>query len=93
MKYFYFLLLIFTNSLFAQTTIDNLLSPAFPTSLVASADGSTIAWVFNNKGSRNIFKPTEIISATGNKSPITPVMMVLKSTALLLHPTVIKLFL
>jgi dipeptidyl aminopeptidase/acylaminoacyl peptidase len=39
----------------AQTTIGNLLSPAFPTSLVSSADGSTIAWVFNNKGSRNIF--------------------------------------
>jgi dipeptidyl aminopeptidase/acylaminoacyl peptidase len=39
----------------AQTTIDNLLSPAFPTNLIASADGSTIAWVFNNKGSRNIF--------------------------------------
>lgn len=39
----------------AQTTIDNLLSPAFPTSLVSSTDGQTIAWVFNNKGSRNIF--------------------------------------
>jgi Tol biopolymer transport system component len=39
----------------AQTTIDNLLSPAFPTNLVSSADGSNIAWVFNNKGSRNIF--------------------------------------
>lgn len=39
----------------AQTTIDNLLSPAFPTGLISSADGSTIAWIFNNKGSRNIF--------------------------------------
>ncbi len=48
------LLLIPTYS-FAQTTIQNLLSPAFPTNLTTSADGSTIAWVFNNKGSRNIF--------------------------------------
>ena len=42
-------------NLTAQTTINNLLSPAFPTSLVSSADGKTIAWVFNNKGSRNIY--------------------------------------
>jgi dipeptidyl aminopeptidase/acylaminoacyl peptidase len=39
----------------AQTTIANLLSPAFPTGLISSTDGSTIAWIFNNKGSRNIF--------------------------------------
>ncbi len=39
----------------AQTTLDNLLSPAFPTGLISSADGNTVAWVFNNKGSRNIF--------------------------------------
>lgn len=39
----------------AQTTIENLLSPAFPSSLVSSKDGQTLAWVFNNKGSRNIF--------------------------------------
>jgi dipeptidyl aminopeptidase/acylaminoacyl peptidase len=43
---------------FAQTTISNLLSPAFPTELKSSADGNTIAWVFNSKGERNIFVAT-----------------------------------
>lgn len=38
-----------------QHTIENLLSSPFPTYLVGSADGSTIAWLFNDKGSRNIF--------------------------------------
>jgi dipeptidyl aminopeptidase/acylaminoacyl peptidase len=45
----------------AQTTIDNLLSPAFPTELKSSVDGNTLAWVFNNKGERNIF----VASANG----------------------------
>lgn len=52
------LLLLFTlwaHHSFAQTTISNLLSPAFPTELKSSADGNTLAWVFNDKGSRNIF--------------------------------------
>ena len=52
-KYFLFLLII-SQVAFAQT-IENLLSPAFPTGLTASADGKSIAWVFNDKGSRNIF--------------------------------------
>lgn len=36
-------------------TIPNLLSVPFPTHLVSSGDGKTIAWVFNDKGERNIF--------------------------------------
>jgi Tol biopolymer transport system component len=36
-------------------TIEDFLSAPFPTSLIASADGKMIAWVFNDKGSRNIF--------------------------------------
>ena len=39
----------------AQMTIENLLSPAFPTSLTGSLDGKHIAWVFNDKGVRNVF--------------------------------------
>ena len=52
-KYFLFVLII-SQVAFAQT-IENLLSPAFPTGLTASADGKSIAWVFNDKGSRNIY--------------------------------------
>ena len=52
-KYFLFVLII-SQVAFAQT-IENLLSPAFPTGLTASADGKNIAWVFNDKGSRNIY--------------------------------------
>jgi dipeptidyl aminopeptidase/acylaminoacyl peptidase len=55
MRNYFIILLIVANNSFAQTTIENLLSPAFPTGLTASADGKTIAWVFNNKGSRNVF--------------------------------------
>jgi len=35
--------------------IDAYLSVPFPSQLVASRDGNTVAWVFNNKGVRNIF--------------------------------------
>ena len=52
-KYFLFVLII-SQVAFTQT-IENLLSPAFPTGLTASADGKNIAWVFNDKGSRNIY--------------------------------------
>lgn len=55
MKKLLLVFLLSSNHAFAQTTIDNLLSPAFPTELKSSADGNTIAWVFNNKGTRNIF--------------------------------------
>ena len=36
-------------------TIDSYLSPPFPSELTTSKDGKTLAWVFNNKGSRNIY--------------------------------------
>lgn len=45
----------FSGVLQAQVTLENLLNVPFPTSLVASADGKKIAWVFNNQGSRNIY--------------------------------------
>src|SRR5579871_76910 len=41
--------------LHAQVTIENLLSAPFPSELKSSPDGKHIAWVFNNKGVRNIF--------------------------------------
>lgn len=40
---------------FAQTGIENYLSAPFPSNLVGAEDGKTIAWVFNDKGERNIF--------------------------------------
>lgn len=52
------LLLIITVSLFAQFSIESALSVPFPTDLKSSADGKNIAWVFNNKGERNIFLAT-----------------------------------
>ncbi|MBX9784151.1 MAG: DPP IV N-terminal domain-containing protein [Chitinophagaceae bacterium] len=55
MKYLIAALLLISTSTFSQVTIDNLLSPSFPTGLVSSANGKSIAWVFNNKGSRNVF--------------------------------------
>jgi dipeptidyl aminopeptidase/acylaminoacyl peptidase len=47
--------LFFTNFITAQVTIENLLSVPFPTDLKSSADGKHIAWVFNDKGVRNLF--------------------------------------
>src|SRR6476659_6955883 len=54
MKKYFFLLFMIVNTCCAQT-IENYLAPPFPTDLTASADGKTIAWIFNDKGSRNIF--------------------------------------
>ncbi len=51
----YFSLLLFWPFLNAQTTIESLLSVPFPTNLTGSTDGKTIAWVFNDKGTRNFF--------------------------------------
>src|SRR4030095_8398184 len=48
-------LFLIATKICAAQTIENFLSPAFPTNLVASKDGNTIAWVFNDKGSRNIY--------------------------------------
>ena len=59
---FLFLLIAATNC--TAQTIENLLSPAFPTNLTASADGKSIAWVFNKKGSRNVF----VADASGNNT-------------------------
>ncbi|MEP7141918.1 MAG: prolyl oligopeptidase family serine peptidase [Ferruginibacter sp.] len=47
--------LLFANILNAQPTIENLLSVPFPTDLNSSADGKHIAWVFNDRGIRNLF--------------------------------------
>ena len=54
MRKFWFLFLVATKISTAQT-IENYLSPAFPTNLITSTGGKTIAWVFNDKGSRNIY--------------------------------------
>ncbi len=50
-----FVFLAHASSLFAQVTIDNLMSPAFPTNMVVSADGNRIAWIFNQQGVRNVY--------------------------------------
>ncbi|MBK8516483.1 MAG: S9 family peptidase [Saprospiraceae bacterium] len=57
MKYFLitFCLFLGKTSVSGQSSINDLLSPPFPTSLTGSADGSTIAWVFNERGQRNIY--------------------------------------
>jgi dipeptidyl aminopeptidase/acylaminoacyl peptidase len=39
----------------AQVTIENLLSVPFPTFLKSSSDGKKLAWVFNDRGVRNVF--------------------------------------
>jgi dipeptidyl aminopeptidase/acylaminoacyl peptidase len=54
MKKIFFLFFLTANNISAQT-IENYLSAPFPTELTASIDGKTIAWVFNDKGSRNIY--------------------------------------
>ena len=54
MKKNFFLLFMIANTCCAQT-IENYLSAPFPTELTASSDGKTIAWVFNDRGSRNIY--------------------------------------
>lgn len=42
------------NNVMAQGIVDYLSAP-FPSSLVASPDGKSVAWVFNDKGERNIY--------------------------------------
>ncbi len=49
------LLTLFAANVGSCQTIENYLAAPFPTNLVASADGKTIAWVFNDKGSRNVY--------------------------------------
>jgi len=70
-----FLLPLFISvQLSAQSDIANLLAVPFPTSLVGANDGSKVAWVFNDKGERNIFianQPTftakKLTSYTGDE--------------------------
>lgn len=50
-----FLLFLFAVNICAAQSIEDFLSVPYPTSLVASADGKAIAWVFNDRGSRNIY--------------------------------------
>jgi dipeptidyl aminopeptidase/acylaminoacyl peptidase len=50
-----FLLSVFITHIAAAQNIELYLSPPFPTDLIASPDGNSIAWVFNDKGSRNIY--------------------------------------
>jgi dipeptidyl aminopeptidase/acylaminoacyl peptidase len=53
----YLLIILLTGSLqcFGQSTIPDYLGAPFPTGLTASKDGKTIAWIFNEKGSRNLY--------------------------------------
>jgi len=48
-------LLIVFNKINAQVTLENLLSAPFPTELKSSPNGRMLAWVFNDKGSRNVY--------------------------------------
>ncbi|MDQ3683486.1 MAG: hypothetical protein M3352_10520 [Bacteroidota bacterium] len=53
-KLLLFPILFIVIAVHAQT-ISNYLSPPYPTNLTSSKSGSTIAWVFNDKGSRNVY--------------------------------------
>jgi dipeptidyl aminopeptidase/acylaminoacyl peptidase len=55
MRNLFLLLLFISTTCLAQKTIPDYLSVPFPTELTGSDDGKTIAWVFNTRGSRNIF--------------------------------------
>ncbi|MEO6330420.1 MAG: prolyl oligopeptidase family serine peptidase [Ginsengibacter sp.] len=48
-------IVVYSNTISAQVTIENLLSVPFPTELKSSENGKHIAWVFNDKGVRNLF--------------------------------------
>lgn len=52
---FLFLCLLGSTNLAAQTTIEQLLSVPFPTELTTNTEGTLLAWVFNDRGQRNIF--------------------------------------
>ena len=54
MKKIFFIFLVAINNVAGQS-IENYLSAPFPTQLTASINGKTIAWIFNEKGSRNIY--------------------------------------
>ena len=50
-----FLVFCFFSVQLHPQTIESYLSPAFPSELTVSKDGKTLAWVFNDKGSRNVY--------------------------------------
>jgi dipeptidyl aminopeptidase/acylaminoacyl peptidase len=55
---FAFLLLVLATASFAQKpgfTIEQVMSSPFPTALTSAAKANRIAWVFNNRGERNIW--------------------------------------
>lgn len=54
MKRIIFLFLFLARFAYGQT-IESIMSAPFPTELTSSDNGKTIAWVFNDKGSRNIY--------------------------------------
>jgi len=55
-KTFFFLItLICIQTIAAQVTIENLLSAPFPSDLKSSPDGKHIAWIFNERGIRNLY--------------------------------------
>jgi hypothetical protein len=47
--------LLLVSPIFAQFSLEQVLSSAFPSELKASPVKNQIAWVFNQTGSRNIF--------------------------------------
>ncbi|MDQ6723134.1 MAG: prolyl oligopeptidase family serine peptidase [Thermoproteota archaeon] len=55
MRRIFFAVLLCSNVVSAQVTIENLLSVPFPTQLKSSENGKHIAWVFNNQGVRNLY--------------------------------------
>ncbi|PHN06111.1 S9 family peptidase [Flavilitoribacter nigricans] len=57
MKKLLFLVLVFSFALHsrAQISIEQLLSAPFPSDLTAGPDGKLLAWVFNDRGERNIY--------------------------------------
>ena len=53
-----FCILLLSGQVCISQSIESYLSPPFPTNLVSSMDGKSIAWVFNDKGSRNVYMAT-----------------------------------
>ena len=60
MRHYLYLICLLTggSSAFAQFSIEQILSAPFPTELTASPDGQTLAWVFNDRGARNVWLAT-----------------------------------
>ena len=49
------LLLFFATTVTAQFQLEQLLGSPFPSDLIASQEEDKIAWVYNEKGKRNIW--------------------------------------